>query len=253
MKTQTANPTPELRQLNTTTRANKTIRKALYTTLLLLLSLPCSSVDLDFSFHPQFSHYDLKPVAANTDSETIPWTNGIKIDLSTTKAINNSSRIALGIGYNTGDLVPESASEDYSIAWINVHCIESSISYSYDIHLNRQLILNPEIGLNCQLPLSDSFFSSHHSSTNSTTTSHSISTPVLGLVSSVWLTLPLNHRQNKLSIGLSGSLPFYRIEIGEYTITDQDLTYPIRTGLGYLGLGLSYTFKLKDYTLRAKR
>ena len=200
----------------------------------------------DIDIFPIFSRYEIDPVAENVD-EISPWLADYSIRLQLYDELNDRSRLKYSLAYNKGVFSPELLSPElYDLGGINVKIIEVSSYYSYDIFLSKKLILNPEIGLSCQIP-----FTSLRAHNNSVATTHNnvfkynkISAPVLGVTTSVWLKFPIMHKQHLLGIGILGNLPFYRIKLGEYTITDSNLTYPIKTGLGYIALGLSYSFQL---------
>lgn len=208
------------------------------------ISFYSKAVNFGVSLSPIFRHYEMKPMFDAMDNSYIPWSNSFKIGVQLQHFEGEKYCFYSSLSYNSGRLsLPFISPIDSRICILSpgkMHIAEYAFLYSYDIQLSKRIYLNPEIGVGIQFPFilkddNTTIANGINENYNSTPP------PVVAANANLWLKFELNHNHT-LKAGFCGNLPFYRTQLGTYTVNNDE--YAIKSGLGYMGIGLSYLFQL---------
>lgn len=191
---------------------------------------------ISLNYIPEHARYNIKPMISGFNETAFIYTSFF-LKLQYQDYYDNKSRFIYSIGYTCVNHIYTLYQDDEHEVDITgpFHFIDLSCNYSYDITLCKWLILNPEPGINLQLPIIGNNAYNDHINYKS------IPPPILGLNLNIWL----KHQQkngNTFGFGVTGCLPFYSIVFGEFQ--KDKVSADIRSGFGYTGIAFMYTLNL---------
>lgn len=247
-------------------KINRTIKYSVFFVFICLLlqtnisaqdtTLVKRKLNTEFSFYGLWSRCETEHIAGEIAGKAeVAFSGGNTIRFI--YDINEKHAVALGLNYyrSTISLGYTLEKEQYNLPFTmdgpldyKVHAISIPLSYSYSIALSDKLIFSPVLGYYLTFPLiseeviGGAGYIENRIQRNFLSTNYYTTDFIHGIILELGLRKKL--KRNELKFSLISNISTQKFDLGDYTFFPDDQEYTssgkIKSGLGFIGLNLSY-------------